>query len=171
MKNLASLEQLIDSFEKFPSIGHRTAERLAYAVLEMDENTVQEISKNIINAKSKIHPCKICGMYTEDEICDICKDIENRDPSKLIVVSTTKDAFAIEKINTSYKYHVLNGDISLLKNITPDKLNIASLLERIKNENIKEVIIATNPTVEGETTAQYIAKILEKENVTVSRLA
>lgn len=170
MKNLESIEQLIDSFEKLPSIGHRTAERLAYAVIDLPDEDIQELSKNLINVKNKVHTCPNCGMFTDKEICNICSD-SDRISDTLIVVSNTKNALSIENTTQKYKYHVLNGDISLLKNITPDKLNIDSLLLRISKENIKEIILATNPTIEGETTAQYIAKLLQEYDVTVSRLA
>ena len=170
MKNLESIEQLIDSFEKLPSIGHRTAERLAYAVIDLPDEDIQELSKNLINVKNKVHTCPNCGMFTDKEICNICSDYD-RISDTLIVVSNTKNALSIENTTQKYKYHVLNGDISLLKNITPDKLNIDSLLLRISKENIKEIILATNPTIEGETTAQYIAKLLQEYDVTVSRLA
>ena len=171
MKQIESLEKLIEDFQKLPSIGSRTAERLAYAILNMDAESVQKFSIDLTNVKEKIHPCPICGMYTDKEICDVCSDIDNRDKSKLIVVSTTRDALAIEKSFSDYPFHVLNGEISLLKNITPDKLNIDSLIKRIRENNINEIILATNPTVEGETTALYISKLLEKDNVIVTRLA
>lgn len=171
MKQLESIEKLTSDFEKLPGIGHKTAERLAFSIIDLDMDAVNEFSKDIISVKEKVHPCRICGMYTDNDICDICKDISNRDKTKLIVVSSSKDALAIEKTCSSYLFHILNGNISLVKNITPDKLNIESLLKRIDELGVNEVILATNPTVEGETTARYIAKLLENKNIIVTRLA
>ena len=163
------LEKLIESFEKLPGIGPKTAERLAYSVLDLDDEYVKEFAQNLIDAKTKIKRCKICGMYCDGDICDVCKD-KDRISDTLIVVSSTKDAIAIEKATKKYKYFVLNGNISLLKNITPDKLNIPLLLTRIETENIKEVILATSSTLDGETTARYLSNILENK-VKVTRLA
>ncbi|MEG0034151.1 MAG: recombination mediator RecR [Bacilli bacterium] len=171
MNKLESLENLIDSFAKLPGVGKKTAERLAYAVLNMREEDVQEFSKALLHVKSKIHPCPHCGMLTEKELCDICSSLDLRDKTKLIVTTTSRDALAIEASFAEYPYHVLNGNISLLKNIKPENINIASLLDRIEKENIKEVILATNPTIEGETTARYIASLLENKDIIVSRLA
>lgn len=170
MIELKSIDSLIESFEKLPGIGHKTAERLAYAVLNMDENVVKEFSSSLLDVKAKIHQCKNCGIYTEQEICEICSK-NNREPNILLVVSYSKDAYTIENITQKYKYHVLNGEISMVKGITPDKLRIKELLERIKNENINELILATNPTIEGETTSQYILNLLKDTDIKISRLA
>lgn len=170
MKQLESIERLTDSFEHLPSIGHRTAERLAYSILDLPEDTIKDLIKNIEKVKTSVHECPVCGLLTDKEICDVCND-EYRNKDTLIVVSTSKNALAIEKSTDKFKYHVLKGDISLLKNITPDKLNFTSLLSRIKEQNIKEIIIATNPTVEGETTAHYLTKLLEGTDVIITRLA
>lgn len=167
---LKSLQNLIENFEKLPGIGHKTAERLAYSVLNMDENTVSNFAKSLLDTKNNIHPCPICGVFTESPVCSICES-QDRDTSTLIVVARSKDALSIEKITNKYKYHVLNGEISMMKGITPDKLTITQLLARIETENITELILATNPTIEGETTAQYIFNILKNKGVTVSRLA
>lgn len=170
MIELKSIDSLIESFEKLPGIGHKTAERLAYAVLNMDENVVKEFSSSLLDVKAKIHQCKNCGIYTEQEICEICSK-NNREPNILLVVSYSKDAYTIENITQKYKYHVLNGEISMVKGITPDKLRIKELLERIKNESINELILATNPTIEGETTSQYILNLLKDTDIKISRLA
>lgn len=170
MNNLKSLQNLIESFERLPGIGHKTAERLAYAVLNMDSDSVERFSKALLDTKNNIHPCPICGVYTEHPVCEICES-PDRNPSTLVVVSYSKDAISIEKITKKYKYHVLNGEISMMKGITPDKLTIAQLLARIKIENITELILATNPTIEGETTSQYIFNLLKNTDITITRLA
>lgn len=168
---LKALERLTDAFNMLPSVGRKSAERMAYAVLEMDDASVKEFSNALLNVKTKIHKCPICGNLTENEICEICSD-PSRDTSTILVVSYPKDVFAFEKTG-EYKglYHVLNGVISISKGRGIQELNIPSLLERIKNNNIKEVVIATNPTLEGETTALYISKILEKTGIKVTRIA
>lgn len=171
MKTLKSIENLIDAFHKLPGIGLKTAEKLAYSVLKMDDESVNDFSKALKEVKTNIHSCPICGNYTEDELCEFCSD-NTRDKQTIIVVSSPLDIPGFEKIGT-YKgvYHVLGGTISALNGVDVEDLNIPSLLRRIKNEQIKEIILATNPTIDGETTALYIAKLLENENVKVSRLA
>lgn len=170
MKELKTLTQLTKAFRKFPSIGDKTAERMSYALLNMEDNDINELIKSIKDAKSNIHACPNCGLLTDEKVCSICSD-ENRDHSTCIVISFQKDVLPFEKSNT-YKgiYHCLNGEISTLKGIGPDELRIKELLSRIKSENIKEIIIATNSTLEGETTALYLASILENYDVTVSRV-
>lgn len=171
MKELKTLLSLIDSFSKLPGIGAKTAERMAYAVLDMKKEDVEEFGKAIIESKTKIHKCPKCGLYTEDDLCDICSN-PNRDHSVCIVLTQPKDVLPFEKINDyNGVYHVLGGLISPSKGYGPENLNLDSLISRISSEGIKEVIIATNPTLEGETTSLYVSKILEKENVTVTRLA
>ena len=134
----------------------------------MNKNKAQKIIKEL---KSKIHFCPICGNITEDEKCDICQD-ESRDPTTLMVVSSPKDVIAFENAEGFHGlYHVLGGTISISKGKGIDDLNIPSLLRRVDEGNIKEIIIATNPTVDGETTALYLAKLLEIKNVNVTRLA
>lgn len=171
MKDLESLNRLIDAFAHLPSVGRKSAERMAYAVLNMDLEVVNEFSEALKEVKSQIHQCPICGLYTEDEKCETCNDT-SRDHHTVIVLSYPKDVYNFEKLNT-YKgvYHVLNGAISAIKGIGVEDLNIDSLIKRIESEDIKEVIIATEPTVDGETTALYIAKLLEGRNVNVTRLA
>ena len=171
MEKLKALIRLEESLAKLPSVGKRSAERMAYAMLNMDDDDLAEFSDAIKNLKQSIHVCPICGFLTEGENCEICDD-PDRDQSVLMVVSYPKDVIAFENAE-SYRglYHVLNGAISVSKGASIEDLNIASLLERVNNGNFKEVIIATNPTIEGETTALYIAKLIADKVETVTRLA
>lgn len=171
MQDLKSLQRLIDAFARLPSVGRKSAERMAYAVLGMDIEVVDEFATALADIKKKIHQCPICGLYTEEDQCEICKD-NSRDHHTIIVLSFPKDVYHFESLNT-YKgmYHVLNGTISAIKGKGVEDLNIASLLKRIEQDDIHEVILATDPTVDGETTALYIAKLLEGRNVKVTRLA
>ena len=171
MEKLKALVRLEESLAKLPSVGKRSAERMAYAMLNMEDDDLAEFSDAIKSLKESIHVCPICGFLTEGENCEICDDPE-RDQSVLMVVSYPKDVIAFENAE-SYRglYHVLNGAISVSKGASIEDLNIASLMERINNGNFKEVIIATNPTIEGETTALYIAKLIADKVETVTRLA
>ena len=166
-----TINNLIECFKKFPGIGEKTAERLALSCLEMDDETIETFSKSLKDSKTKIKKCQICGNLSEDDICTICKD-ESRDKHLLCVVEESKNIILFEKIGTfNGVYHVLNGLISPLDGINPEDINIASLISRIEKENIKEVILAVKPTVEGETTALYIKKLLEGLNIKITRLA
>ena len=170
MKDLATLTVLIDSFAKLPGVGVKTAERMAYAVLEMGEEDALQFASAIENAKNIVHKCPNCGLYAEKDVCDVCAD-PKRDHSTCVVISYPKDALAFEKINDFHGvYHVLGGVIAPSKGYGAAELDIDHLLERIENEGIKEVILATNPTLEGETTALFIAKLLEGKPVSVTRL-
>ena len=171
MEKLPSIEQLIESFASLPGIGHKSAEKMAYSVLNMDEELIEQFADSLINVKKSVHKCPRCGSLTENDLCEICLD-ESRDKTSLIVVSEPKDVMSFEKIG-SFKgqYHVLGGVLSALKGIGVEDLEIESLIRRIEQDNVKEVILATNPTTEGETTALYIAKILEGKDINVSRLA
>ena len=171
MSDLKALVRLQESLAKLPSVGKKSAERMAYAMLEMDDEDLKEFSDAIRELKEKIHYCPVCGNITEDEQCEICQD-ENRDRTTLMVVSSPKDVMAFENAE-GYRglYHVLGGTISLSKGKGIEDLNIPSLLKRVDSGEIKEIIIATNPTVDGETTALYLAKLLENKNVNVTRLA
>ena len=171
MKELRAIEKLTESFRRLPGVGRKSAEKMAYAVLEMDDETASTFSSAILEVKQSIHHCPKCGNYTENEFCEICED-ESRDKTKIIVVSHPKDITPFEKLG-SYEgvYHVLGGVLSAVNGVGINDLNVQSLFERIKTDNVKEIIIATNPTTEGETTALYLAKLLEKEDVNVSRLA
>ncbi len=168
MRELTSIQNLIDSFSKLPGVGFKSAERMAYAVLNFSEEDRQAFAKSLSSLSENVHKCPICGLYTENpESCEICQD-EERDHNIICVVSEVKDAYAIEKMN-SFKgiYHVLGGSINLAKGIGAEELSIAPLLRRIEENKISEVILATSSTIEGETTALYVAKLLEgKTNVT-----
>ena len=171
MEKLKALVRLEESLAKLPSVGRRSAERMAYAMLNMEDDDLAEFSDAIKNLKKSIHVCPICGFLTDEENCVICND-KDREQDVLMIVSYPKDVIAFENAE-SYRgqYHVLNGVISLNKGGTIEDLNINSLLERIEKNNFKEVIIATNPTIEGETTALYIGKLIGDKVPTVTRLA
>lgn len=171
MEKLEALVRLQESLAKLPSVGKKSAERMAFAMLDMDDKDLQELSEAVRELKAKIHPCPICGNITEDDTCYICKD-ESRDHTTIMVVSSPKDVIAFENAE-QYRglYHVLGGTISLTKGKGIEDLNINSLLKRVDEGEIKEVILATNPTVDGETTALYLAKLLENKNINVTRLA
>lgn len=170
MKELPSIVSLSDSFSKLPGVGSKSAERMAYAVLNMDKEQREQFSKSIIEVGSKIHKCPTCGLYIEGEECPVCLDA-SRDHTSLVVVSDYKDALAIEKMNSFHGlYHVLGGLISASKGIGSDELAIDSLLKRVDEGIIKEIIIAISPTLDGQTTGLFIAKLLEGKNVLVTRL-
>jgi recombination protein RecR len=166
-----SLEKLISTFKSFPGIGSQMAERLAFHVLKLDNEDVKSILDSIINGKLKLHFCSICGNLTENNICDICLD-ETRNKKIICVVENIPDVFIIER-SREYKglFHVLGGVISPLDSVTEKDLNINALLKRVEIEKIDEIIIATNPTVEGEATALYICKILSEFNIKITRIA
>ena len=171
MDKLKSLIRLEESLSKLPSIGKKSAERMAYAMLSMNDDDLEEFSNAIKELKDKIRRCPICGNLTEDDFCEICSDKE-RDNSTVIVVSYPKDVIAIENSEGYHGlYHVLNGVIAPNKGIGLEDLNYKSLIARIEEGNIKEVIFATNPTLEGETTALYLAKKLSPYNLVMTRLA
>lgn len=158
----ATFEALVECFRKLPGVGLKTAERYAFEFLKWNQEEVDMFLTDCALAKKKIHRCHICGNLADDEECDICKD-DTRDHSTICVVEQVQDLIAMEKTREfNGVYHVLNGAISPSKGILPEDINIDSLIERC-NEPIKEVIIATNPTVEGETTALYLSKLLEKK--------
>lgn len=166
-----TINNLIDCYKKLPGIGEKTAERMALYCLEMDEDVLEVFSDSLISLKKKIKRCKKCNNLTENELCNICSN-NNRNQNIICVVEDTKNVFQFERIGSfNGLYHVLDGLISPLDNINPEDLNIKSLIERIDNENIKEVIIAVKPSVEGETTSLYISKILQDKNVIVSKIA
>ena len=162
---------LIECFKKYPGIGEKTAERLALASINMDSDIVDLFSKSLKDGKTKIKKCFRCGSLTEEDLCQICTD-KSRDTSTLCVVEECKNVILFEKIG-SYKgiYHVLGGLIYPLEGINPEDIHIDKLIDRIKNENIKEVILAIKPSVEGETTALYIRKMLEGTDVKISKIA
>ena len=165
------LQKLIDNFKRLPGVGGKTAARLAFAVLNMSEDDANEFSNAIVGAKKDIHSCAICGNISMDDLCPICKNTE-RNNGIICVVEDARDVMSFERIREFQgKYHVLGGVLSPINGIGPEQLRIKQLIERIENEEIKEIIIATNPTVEGEATAMYLAKILNNNDINVSRLA
>lgn len=171
MKELKSISKLIDSFQRLPGIGHKTAEKMAYQVLEMKPENVEYFADALKEVKIRIHHCPICGAYTEDQICEVCAN-ELRDKTKIMVVSYAKDVIAFEKIGVfDGVYHVLNGALSSINGVTINDLNINSLFEKIKEQKVVEVILATNPNTEGETTALYLAHVLAETGVKVTRIA
>ncbi len=165
------IANLIEQLSKLPGIGRKTAQRLAFYILEMDNIEAERLASSIKEAKEKIHYCKICNNLTDEEICSICND-SRRDRSVICVVEGAKDVIAMEKTK-EYKglYHVLHGVISPMENIGPNDIKIKELLDRLKDGETKEVIIATNPTVEGEATALYIAKLLKPLDIKTTRIA
>ncbi len=169
MKNLDSLQKLINAFTFLPGVGTKTAERYAYKVLDLKDEDVEYFSTALIEAKKNIHFCSICGNFTDDDVCEICK---NRKSNIICVVKEAKDIVALEKArNFNVLYHVLQGTISPLENRGPNDIRIKELLERINAGGVDEVIMATNPDVEGEVTANYIAKLLKPLGIKVTRLA
>lgn len=165
------LARLIDEFSKMPGIGPKTAQRLAFYILKNSSERVASLAKAILEAKEKVKYCSICGNITDQELCEICQNI-NRDKSIICVVEKVRDLIAMENTG-EYKglYHVLEGAISPLDGIEPENLKIDSLLKRLKTEKIKEIILATNPNIEGEVTASYINKLIEPLNIKVTRIA
>ncbi len=171
MDKLKSIELLQDQLAKLPGIGKKSAERMAYTLLEFDSEDLVDIGEAIKTLKEKIHFCPVCGMITDIDGCYICDD-SRRDQSVLMIVSYPKDVMTLEKSGAfNGLYHVLNGEISLSKGLTLDKLNIEPLFTRLDKGEIKEVILATNPTLDGETTSMYLNKLLEKYQINVTRLA
>ncbi len=169
--NIPALDRLIDEFRKMPSIGNKSAERLAFYVLGLEENEVENLTQAISDAHSKIHQCNICRNLTEDEVCPICKS-GKRDESVICVVEDPRDVIAFERTHEYMGlYHVLHGVISPINGVGPDELTIKELLARLNDNTVKEVIMATNPTVEGEATAMYISRLLKPLGIQVSRLA
>lgn len=171
MKYPETIQNLIECYSKLPSIGKKTAERLALSTLELDEEIINVYCESLKNIKTKIKRCSKCNNYTEEELCMICKD-KTRNNEILCIVEEPKNIILLEKNNIfNGYYHVLNGLISPLDGIQPEDLNLEQLIKRIKQENIKEVIMAVKPSVEGETTALYISKMLKGLDVIVSRIA
>lgn len=169
--DVAALEKLVEQFQKIPSIGRKTAQRMAFHVLDLPENEAKEFADAIMDAHTKIHHCALCHNLTENELCPICESV-TRDHSLLCVVEDPRDIPALERTREfSGVYHVLHGTISPMNGVGPDQLTIKSLVERVSKGEIKEVIMATNPTLEGDTTAMYIGKLIKPFEVKVTRLA
>jgi len=170
MNQIDSMERLVNEFSKLPSVGRKTAQRFAYHLLTMSETDVRDFADAMVTAKEKIHTCKVCGNFTDKEICDICAK-QKKEPI-VCVVKEPKDVTALEKVREfNGSYHVLHGVINPLEGKGPNDINIRSLLTRVSEEKIVEVIVATNPDVEGEATAMYIANLLKPLGVKVTRIA
>ena len=169
--SVVTLQRLIEQFERMPGIGHKSAQRLAFYVLNMKKEDAEAFSKAILEAHEKIKKCTCCCNLAEEELCPICKS-SKRDESVVCVVEDPRDVMAFERTH-EYEgtYHVLHGVISPMNGIGPERLYIRELLARISDDTVKEVIVATNPTVEGEATAMYLSKILKPLGITTSRLA
>lgn len=166
-----AITKLINQFEKLPGIGHKTAVRLAFYILESPKSTAQEMSSALIEAKDKVKFCSCCYNITEQDPCEICAS-NKRDETTICVVENVKDVVAMERTHEyKGKYHVLHGSISPMNNITAGDVKIKELLERLKDDVVKEVILATNPTVEGEATAMYISRLIKPLGITVTRIA
>ena len=161
--------KLINEFSKLPGVGRKTAQRYAYKVINMSEQDARSFADAILSAKKNVHYCKICGNFTDGETCDVCKE---RSSETVCVVKEPKDVIALENLQ-EFKgvYHVLHGVISPMDGIGPNDIRIRELLERVKGGAVKEVIVATNPDVEGEATAMYIASLLNPLGIKVTRLA
>ena len=170
MKNsIESMDRLVNSFTKLPAVGQKTAERYAYAVINMNENDVEEFAYNLLQAKQNIKFCKICGNWSEDDVCSICA---SRSSETICVVKEPKDIVVMERVrNYNGTYHVLHGVLNPLQGKGPDDIRIKELLERVNNGNVKEIIMATNSDVEGEATSMYIARLLKPLGIKVTRLA
>ena len=171
MKYPNTLNNLIECFKKLPGIGEKSAERMALSAIEMDEDVLKLFSQTLADVKTKIKRCKECNNLSEDDLCEICKSKE-RDNTTICVVEDAKNIILFEKIGTyNGLYHVLGGLISPLDNVNPEDIDIDKLLERIKKLNVKEVILAVKPSIEGETTSLYISKLLENKDVKVTKIA
>lgn len=167
----APVEKLIEQFERLPGIGYKTAQRLAFFVLNLPKEQAEEFAQAILDAKNTVSTCKVCQNLTDGEICSICSDT-TRDHGTICVVTDPKDVIALERTR-EYKgvYHVLHGVISPLGGVGPDQLRIKELLQRVADEEIQEIIMATNPDTEGEATAMYLSRLLKPFGVRITRLA
>ena len=169
--NIVPLTELIAQFERLPGIGRKTAQRLAYNILEQPPERAEKFAEALVNARRKIHFCKVCQGLTDKEVCDICDD-SRRDRSVICVVAEPKDVMAFERTREyTGIYHVLHGVISPLDGIGPDQLRIKELMARLGSGEVNEIIMATNPTVEGEATASYISRLVKPMGIKVTRLA
>jgi recombination protein RecR len=165
------ISRLIDSFMKLPGIGPKTASRLAFFVLTMEEDSVLTFAKSLVDAKRELTYCSICGHITDIDPCHICQD-PKRDRSMICVVQDTKDVIAMEKMRDyNGLYHVLQGAISPMDGIGPEDINIPSLIQRLHDDEVQELILATNPTIEGEATAMYISRLVKPSGIKTTRIA
>ena len=167
----ASIDNLTARLNRLPGIGIKTAQRLAYHILTLSNEDVEGLSSALLNAKRSVHYCPVCGNFTENDICDICAN-EKRDKSVICVVKDARDVSYLERMR-EYRgsYHVLGGTLSPMDGVGPDDIRIKELVERVENGKVNEVILATNPDVEGEATASYIAKLLKPFGVKTTRIA
>ena len=166
-----SIKKLIDVFKYLPGIGEKSAERMVFSIINFDKDKIEDFANSLLDVKNSIKKCSICNNLSDKEVCDICSSV-SRSNDIIVVVERPKDVFLFEKLGIfNGKYHVLDGLISPINGINPEDINIVSLLNRIDNEAINEIILALKPNVEGETTMQYINKLLEKKDVKVSRIA
>ncbi|MBE7012593.1 MAG: recombination protein RecR [Ruminococcaceae bacterium] len=166
-----TFSKLIDIFRALPGVGQKSAVRMAYYILSLSDDQVKYIADTILSAKEKTHYCPVCRNITEDEICDICSNI-NRDKSVICVVERPRDVISMEKTGEfNGTYHVLHGAISPVDGISPSDLTIDGLIDRVKTGDVKEVIMANNPSIDGEATAMYIARLMKPYNVKVTRIA
>ena len=170
-RSVSPLNKLTEHFERLPGIGHKSAQRIAFHILGMSDEQAESFAEAIVNAKRTIHRCSVCCDLTDAEICPVCSD-EGRDRSLICVVESPKDVIAVEKTG-DYKglFHVLHGAISPLNNIGPEDLSVKELIARLSDGEIKEVIMTTNPTVEGEATAVFLSRLIKPLGIEVSRLA
>lgn len=164
-------QKLLDSFKLLPGVGEKSAERFVYSIYNLDFDKIEEFSNNLIEFKNNIRKCSVCGHLTNGDICSICSD-KSRNNEVICVVEDSKNIFMFEKTGTfKGKYHVLGGLISPIDEVNPEDLNISSLINKRVNDELKEIIIALNPSVEGEMTSLYIQKLLENKNIKLSRLS
>ena len=171
MSGIESLDILAEQFARLPGVGRKSAERMAYAVLEYAPEDIEKFTSAMTEAKRKIHRCPICQNLTDREICPVCAD-NSRDRTSICVVEDARAVMAFEKVRTFRGvYHVLHGLISPMSGITPDALTLRELLARLEDESVKEIIVATGATVEGEATAMYLARLLQPLGIKVTRLA
>jgi recombination protein RecR len=171
MKYPNVIQNLIECFKKLPGVGSKTAERMALSVLEIDKETIDLFATSLKDSKTKIRRCEICNNLSESEKCEVCKD-NSRNKEILCVVEEPKFVNLFEKLNIfDGYYHVLDGLISPIDGINPEDINISSLIDRVKKDKVKEIILALKPSVEGETTSLYISKILEGTDVKISKIA
>ena len=171
MKELVFLNDLVSVFEKLPGVGKKTATRYAYYIIEKyDIDDINKVCETLINSFNSIHKCPICGMFTTKDVCEICND-SLRNKKQILVVKDQKDVLSLEKTKQyNGTYHVLGGLISIMDNITPDQLNIDALENRVKNNEVDEIILALSLTPSGDITAAYLEKILTKYDVEISRI-
>lgn len=166
-----SIEKLIESFEKLPSIGHKTAQRLAFYMLDLSNEEAEEFTNSILNAKKNLHFCSKCFNISDTDPCNICSN-PKRDQSTICVVEDVRDVIAMERTHEfNGVYHVLHGSISPMNGVGPDDIKIKELLNRLMNGEVKEIILATNPRVEGEATSMYISKLVKPLGIKTTRIA